>query len=147
MNSGPKNSAQKNPAQKNPAQKNPAQKNPAQKNPRGATNQALGRWGEAQAAVWYERRGCEVLDRNWRCERGELDLVVADGEVVVFVEVKARASDRFGSASAAVDEHKQHTLRLLAARWFADHPDRRGDMRFDVVAITGTQLEVIPHAF
>jgi putative endonuclease len=110
-------------------------------------NRALGRWGEAQAAAWYERRGCAVLDRNWRCDRGELDLVVADAGVVVFVEVKARSTDRFGSASAAVGEHKQQTLRMLAARWFADHPDQRGDMRFDVVAITGTRLEWIPHAF
>jgi putative endonuclease len=111
------------------------------------SNQALGRWGEAQAAAWYERRGCVVVARNWRCDRGELDLVVVDGGVVVFVEVKARSTDRFGAASAAVGDQKQQTLRMLAARWFAEHPDRRGDMRFDVVAITGTRLEWIPHAF
>ncbi len=124
-----------------------AAKNGAPATGKGATNQARGRWGEAQAAVWYERRGCVVLDRNWRCDRGELDLVVADGEVLVFVEVKARASDTFGTASAAVGERKQHTLRMLAARWLGDHPDRRGDIRFDVVAITGTRVEVIHHAF
>ncbi len=117
------------------------------KDSKGATNQARGRWGEVQAAVWYERRGCVVLDRNWRCDRGELDLVVADGDVMVFVEVKARASDTFGTASAAVGERKQRTLRMLAARWLGDHPDRRGDIRFDVVAITGTCVEVIHHAF
>lgn len=111
------------------------------------SNLALGRWGELQAATWYERRGCVVVDRNWRCDRGELDLVVLDGETVVFVEVKARSSDRFGAASAAVGEHKQQTLRMLAARWFTEHPGHRGDMRFDVVAITGTRLEWIPHAF
>lgn len=113
----------------------------------GGTNQARGRWGEEQAAQWYARRGCAVLDRNWRCDRGELDLVVADGDTVVFVEVKARRDDRFGSASAAVGDRKQQTLRLLAARWFADHPGCRGEMRFDVVAITGTSVEVIHHAF
>jgi putative endonuclease len=111
------------------------------------SNQILGRWGEAQAAAWYEQRGGVVVDRNWRCDRGELDLVVVDDGVVVFVEVKARSTDRFGAASAAVGEQKQQTLRMLAARWFTEHPDRRGDMRFDVIAITGTRLEWIPHAF
>jgi putative endonuclease len=111
------------------------------------TNQARGRWGEDQAAAWYERHGAVVLDRNWRCDRGELDLVVAVGDAVVFVEVKARASEAFGSASAAVGERKQRTLRMLAARWLDAHPDRRGEMRFDVVAITGTKLEVIAYAF
>ena len=111
------------------------------------TSQARGRWGENQAAQWYARRGGVVVDRNWRCDRGELDLVVADGDVVVFVEVKARRDDRFGTPSAAVGERKQQTLRMLAARWLDEHPGHRGEIRFDVVAITGTQLEVIPHAF
>jgi putative endonuclease len=66
---------------------------------------------------------------------------------VVFVEVKARASDSFGAASSAVDHRKQHRLRILAARWFADHPDRHGQVRFDVVAITGVKLEVLIAAF
>jgi putative endonuclease len=111
------------------------------------SNQARGRWGEEQAAGWYRRRGGVVLARNWRCERGELDLVVRLGHTVVFVEVKARSSERFGPASAAVGERKQQTLRLLATRWLDEHPDQRGELRFDVVAITGTRLEVIEHAF
>jgi putative endonuclease len=111
------------------------------------TNQARGRWGEERAAQWYAHRGYLVLDRNWRCDRGELDLVATDGRAVVFVEVKARRDERFGSASAAVGERKQQTLRTLAARWFAEHPEWRGDMRFDVVAITGARLEVITNAF
>jgi putative endonuclease len=111
------------------------------------SNQARGRWGEQQAAGWYERRGGVVLDRNWRCDRGELDLVVWLDGTVVFAEVKARSSERFGPASAAVGERKQRTLRVLATRWLDEHPDRRGALRFDVVAITGTRLEVIEHAF
>jgi len=111
------------------------------------SSQARGRWGEEQAAAWYAARGATVLDRNWRCDRGELDLVVAIASTIVFVEVKTRASEQYGSASAAVGERKQQTLRLLAARWLDEHPECRGDMRFDVVAITGTRLEVIPFAF
>jgi putative endonuclease len=97
-----------------------------------------------------------VVERNWRCDAGEVDLIVAGqgvadrvagNRVIVFVEVKARASDRFGSAAGAVDDRKQRRLRVLAARWFAAHPEYHGDMRFDVVAITGTDVEVIENAF
>jgi putative endonuclease len=87
-----------------------------------------------------------VLDRNWRCQAGEIDLVVAAAGTVVFVEVKARASDRYGSASLAVDRRKQGRLRVLAARWLAEH-GHHGDVRFDVVAITGTVVDVVPNAF
>jgi putative endonuclease len=108
---------------------------------------ARGRWGEDQAERWYRGHGYDVLDRNWRCDVGELDLVVAVDHTVVFVEVKARASDAFGAASSAVDHRKQRRLRILAARWFAAHPDRHGDVRFDVVAITGIRIEVLIAAF
>ena len=108
---------------------------------------ARGRWGEDQADRWYRAHGYDVLDRNWRCDAGEVDLVVAAGRTVVFVEVKARATDYFGAASSAVDHRKQRRLRILAARWFAEHPDRHGPTRFDVVAITGTHVEVLIAAF
>ena len=108
---------------------------------------ARGRWGEEQATRWYTQRGYQVLDRNWRCDAGELDLVVELADLVVFVEVKARASDRYGPAAAAVDDRKQRRLRVLAVRWLAEHPWCRGRVRFDVVAVTGTRLDVIEDAF
>ncbi len=114
---------------------------------RNLANQARGRWGEDQAAVWYRAHGGDVLDRNWRCDAGELDLVVSTASAIVFVEVKARADERFGPAAAAVDHRKQRRLRVLATRWLAEHPDRRGAVRFDVVAVTGTRVEVIEGAF
>ena len=114
---------------------------------RDLANQARGRWGEEQAARWYRRHGYEVLDRNWRCAAGELDLVVTIDHVVVFVEVKARASAAYGGASAAVDHRKQRQVRMVAMRWLDEHPERRGVLRFDVVAITGTALEVFQAAF
>lgn len=91
-----------------------------------------------------------MLERNWRCDIGELDLVVRDGGEIVFVEVKARASDRFGPAAAAVGPTKQRTLRRLAARWLVEHGEttgRRDGIRFDVVAVTGARVEVIEAAF
>ena len=114
---------------------------------RKLANQARGRWGEERAAAWYRERGAEVLDRNWRCDVGELDLVVGTVDATVFVEVKARADERFGPAAGAVDHRKQRRLRVLATRWLADHPERRGAVRFDVVAVTGTRVEVIEGAF
>jgi putative endonuclease len=88
-----------------------------------------------------------VLDRNWRCADGEIDLVVELGGVLVIAEVKARADDRFGGAAAAVDARKQLRLRRLALRWLAEHPAWRGELRFDVVAVTGVHVEVIESAF
>ena len=73
-----------------------------------------------------------------------------DGAEIVFVEVKARASDRFGPAAAAVGPAKQRTLRRLAARWLSEHDEttaRREGIRFDVVAVTGVVVEVIEAAF
>ena len=114
---------------------------------RNLANQARGRWGEDRAAAWYREHGAEVLDRNWRCDAGELDLVAGIAGATVFVEVKTRADERFGPAAGAVDHRKQRRLRVLALRWLADHPDRRGPIRFDVVAVTGTRVEVIVDAF
>jgi putative endonuclease len=88
-----------------------------------------------------------VVARNWRCADGEIDLVVARDALVVFVEVKARASDRYGSPALAVDHRKQRRVRRLAAWWLAEHSVSRSAIRFDVVAVTGTRVEVFEAAF
>ena len=103
--------------------------------------------GEDRAAAWYLQRGYRVLDRNWRCRDGELDLVVATGRTVVFCEVKARSSDAFGAAVEAVGPGKRARIRGLAARWLEDAPFRPLGIRFDVVAITAGELEVVEGAF
>ncbi|MEO7428113.1 MAG: YraN family protein [Acidimicrobiales bacterium] len=108
---------------------------------------ALGAAGEARAAAWYEANGYEVVARNWRCRDGELDLVVRRGRQLVFVEVKARTTDRFGIPAEAVTSAKQRRLRGLAARYLADTDTRASGLRFDVVAILGGELEVIEAAF
>jgi putative endonuclease len=109
-----------------------------------------GRRGEDLAAAWYVARGYEVLDRNWRVAGGELDIVVASDGVLVFCEVKARSSDRFGTPAEAVGPVKQRRLRELARRYLAAWPpDRRRPsvIRFDVAAVTGETVEVIEAAF
>lgn len=113
----------------------------------GTHNRDLGRRGEDAASHWYEVSGYRILDRNWRCEHGELDLVVGRDSTVVFVEVKARSSGRYGSGFDAVGSAKQRRLRRLAAAWLAERRRQgirvgdslRGsfaiDIRFDVVDV------------
>lgn len=110
------------------------------------SRQALGAWAERRAVQWYIDSGYEVLDRNWRCQSGELDLVVSRDDEIVFCEVKSRRSNAFGSAAEAVNIRKQRRIRKLAAEWLRTH-DRHGRLRFDVAAVTGTRIEVIEAAF
>jgi putative endonuclease len=96
---------------------------------------AFGARGEAIAGEWYRARGYTVLDRNWRCREGELDLVLEGPGVVVFCEVKTRSSDAFGIGAEAVTREKQMRIRRLSARWLTEHRRRAGTVRFDVVSI------------
>ncbi|MEO7371667.1 MAG: YraN family protein [Ilumatobacteraceae bacterium] len=109
-------------------------------------NRARGKWGEDLAARWYAAHGYEVVDRNWRSSTGEIDLVACSKSLVVFCEIKTRASDRFGPPEAAVGHAKQRRIRFLASEWLAQH-DRHGAIRFDVAAITGVHIEVFEAAF
>jgi len=115
--------------------------------PRDLSNRARGRWGEDVAARHYRRLGYRILDRNWSGPSGELDLVVERDGVIVFCEVKARRTDRYGPAAAAVGPDKQRRIRHLAVEWLEAHGDKRLGLRFDVVAITGIRLELIESAF
>ncbi len=111
------------------------------------SNRARGRWGEDLAAAHYRRLGYEVVDRNWRSPTGELDLVVRDEATYVFSEVKARRTADFGPAAAAVTMAKQRRIRQLAVEWLRSHEIHAESIRFDVVAITGTRLDLITDAF
>ena len=114
----------------------------------------LGARGEELAAAWYGAQGYTVLDRNWRCREGELDLVLARAGTVVFCEVKTRSSVAFGLPAEAVTALKQQRLRRLAMRWLSGRPAGAGwaNVRFDVACVTlrqgvEPQLEVIEAAF
>ena len=110
-------------------------------------NRARGQWGENLAARHYERLGCPVIDRNWRSPTGELDLIVLDGDVHVFCEVKTRASDLYGPPAAAVTVAKQRRSRQLGVEWLRAHDLGYKPVRFDVAAVTGNQVELITNAF
>lgn len=111
------------------------------------SRQAFGAFGERLAAQWYERHGYTVVARNWRCPVGELDLVARRGAVVAIVEVKARRTTAFGDGFDAVTPAKQRRLRRLAAAWLAEARPGPVQVRFDVVAVTGTTVEVLEGAF
>lgn len=116
-----------------------------------AERRHLGRYGEAAAAAWYERRGFEVLDRNWRCREGELDLVLRGSGTVVFCEVKTRSTVAFGLPAEAVNHTKQVRLRRLALAWLAERGQAVGvgslDLRFDVASVIGDHVEIYESAF
>jgi putative endonuclease len=103
---------------------------------------ALGRWGEQRVATHYQRLGFEVLDRNWRCRHGEMDLVMRSGILIVFCEVKTRRNDAYGSGFWAVDQRKQARLRLIAMEWLRSSGLRGFKIRCDVAAVTGVKVEV-----
>ncbi|HEX5770861.1 MAG TPA: YraN family protein [Nocardioidaceae bacterium] len=95
----------------------------------------LGAYGEALAARHLTEQGMVLLDRNWRCEMGEIDLVLRDGRILVVCEVKTRSSLAFGAPLEAVTEQKAARLRRLAARWLADHEVRPDEVRIDLVGV------------
>jgi putative endonuclease len=96
---------------------------------------ALGAYGERVAARHLEQRGLVVLHRNWRCPQGELDLILLDGDEIVFCEVKTRSGDLFGTPAEAVGPRKVRRLRLLASCWLAGEGLHRARIRFDVVEV------------
>ncbi|MEV7691944.1 YraN family protein [Microbacterium sp. NPDC089189] len=105
-----------------------------------AAKDDLGRDGEQRAATYLDDAGFVVLERNWRCADGEIDIVALDGDEVVVVEVKTRSSERFGHPFEAVDARKRARLWRLAGVWCRQHPDlaRGRGVRLDAVAIIGT---------
>ncbi len=107
----------------------------------------LGADGEALAAAWYVANGYVVLERNWRCNEGEIDLIVHRRRTVVICEVKTRTTDAFGVPAEAVTSIKRRKLRRLAAKWLEQAPFRPQEIRFDVAAILGGELEIIEAAF
>ncbi|AUY54187.1 YraN family protein [Streptomyces sp. CB01881] len=84
------------------------------------TNNALGRYGERVAARRLAEAGLRILDRNWRCVEGELDIVALDGDTLAVCEVKTRSERGFQQPSEAIDRAKAARLQRLAERWMAE---------------------------
>jgi putative endonuclease len=113
--------------------------------------QTLGQLGETLACDELRRRGYAILERRYRTRYGEIDIVARHGDVLVFVEVKARAGDAFGTGAEAVTRWKQRRVAQMAADFLVRRRLQDRPCRFDVVSVAmgegAPQIEVIPGAF
>ena len=111
----------------------------------------LGKDGEDVAAAHLQSRGYRVLERNFRCDAGEIDIIAERDGALVFCEVKTRRTDRWGQPSEAVHPRKQARIRRLAAAWLGASGRRAHSIRFDVVSVVvepgASRLEHIEDAF
>ena len=96
---------------------------------------SLGRQGEDLAVAELARRGYQIIERNWRCEAGEVDIVAREGSAWVFVEVRTRRSARFGSPEESVTHAKQARMIVVAEHYLAEHELAEVDWRLDLVAV------------
>lgn len=114
-------------------------------------NRRKGDRGEDAALHYLRSRGFELVERNYRTRYGELDLVMRDGEVLVFVEVKWRAGLEYGSPVEAVDGRKRRAVRSMAEQYLADREPEFEEVRFDVVGILSglgeDGIQHVRHAF
>jgi putative endonuclease len=111
----------------------------------------LGKNGEDLAAGFLEGQGYKIIERNYRCRLGEIDLIASDGGCLVFVEVKTRKSDSFASPKAAVNSTKQAHIARSAIVWLKSRKLMDKSARFDVVTVLESaekpKLELIKNAF
>lgn len=129
---------------------------PSDRESRGAHGKDMrrirtGRQGEDLAAGYLERAGYRIIERNYRCLFGEIDLVARDGGTIVFIEVKSRRSDRFGPPQASVGPKKQKKMSQIALHYLEQNQLHACKARFDVVAVSllpaGHRVELIRDAF
>jgi putative endonuclease len=95
----------------------------------------LGKNGEQAAVDYLEGCGFRILDRNWRCAEGEIDIVAVERHTFVVCEVKTRSGNRYGTPLEAVGRAKRNRLRKLAIRWLTAHGVRFDQIRIDVVGL------------
>jgi len=101
---------------------------------KGGERTLLGRWGEAQVADWLRSRGYRVIDANWRCRFGEVDLISVYEKYICFTEVKLRKNADFAQAREFVDRRKQEKVRTAASLYLSTKPTSL-QPRFDVAEV------------
>lgn len=95
----------------------------------------LGRRGETKAARHVRRHGLRIIERNWRCHDGELDILARDGDLLVIIEVRTARTRFAGGPIATVGPEKRRRLTHLAQRWLASSSWRPEGVRFDVIGV------------
>jgi putative endonuclease len=115
--------------------------------PSAATSK--GQHFEQIAERWLQARGLQPVTRNYRCRGGEIDLIMRQGDTLVFVEVRYRANATHGGAASSVTRRKQHKIVLAARHYFKQHAINEANQacRFDVIAFEGDQPDWIQNAF
>ncbi|NVL89942.1 MAG: YraN family protein [Desulfobacterales bacterium] len=110
-----------------------------------------GESGETLAIKFLKKHGYKIIEQNYRCKLGEIDIIARNGRVLVFIEVKARRTDRFGEPKWAVTPRKQRKISMVALEYLKKTKQMDKKARFDVVAIRllpgGPDIEVIKNAF
>ncbi|MBE9539452.1 MAG: YraN family protein [Proteobacteria bacterium] len=111
-----------------------------------------GKNAENTACQYLQQQGLKLIERNYFCPRGEIDLIMRDATSIIFIEVRYRRNIRFGSGAESVDRRKQEKLLATAAHYLQNHPKAaKGACRFDVVSLTGQddqqKIEWINDAF
>jgi putative endonuclease len=96
---------------------------------------ALGAYGERVAAAHLVEAGMSIVERNWRCDIGEIDILARDGDTLVVCEVKTRRGSEYGTPLEKVTRAKAQRLRRLAARWMDVRNVHPGEVRIDLVAV------------
>jgi putative endonuclease len=109
-----------------------------------AYRQRLGSWGENLAESYFIQRGWVPLLRNYRTRYGEIDLVMKDQEMIVFVEVKTRSNLDFGTPEESITRKKKQRMLHSAAACLQDHPEWGGYYRIDVLAVIGSPADASP---
>lgn len=103
---------------------------------------------ETLAAKYLEQQGYKIIEKNFRCRQGEIDLIAREGPYLVFIEVKYRKNASMGTAIEAVNTKKQNVIRKVASYYLvSNHLSQQTPCRFDVIGITGEQIELIKNAF
>lgn len=101
-----------------------------------AAHNELGKWGEDIATSYLEDKGYQIIERDWKSGRIDLDIIAREGNTLVIVEVKTRRNRLFGDPEEAVDYRKRQSLRLAINHYVKSHPRSR-QVRFDIISIVG----------
>lgn len=108
----------------------------------------VGAQKELLACEYLQEKGYKIVEQNYRCKVGEIDIVARDGYYLVFVEVKYRKNVKMGTPFEAIDSRKQKTIRTVAKFYmYENHISENEPIRFDAVGILGDSIEVIKDAF
>jgi len=107
----------------------------------------LGKKGEDISVKFLKKQGYEIIERNYRCSLGEVDIIAKDKNILCFVEVKARKTEEYGLPQEAIDRYKQKKLARVALTYLKQKKICKQDVRFDVVSVYPDGVELIKDAF